>query len=192
MKHFRVLTIAVLAVLLQLLVASAAMAAPADQTYVAGWYHVVEKGESLHSIGYQYGIHAYAIADVNGLHNPDLIYAGQVLYIPAPPPGHGQDGCYDDCSEPTYYQHDNCYDDCYQPTSYHEQDNCNTGCYETPTYYQDNKGCESDCYNQHYGNAHNYNYGYGYDQAGYYYDNYNPGQNYNRYSYTCGYNYNCY
>jgi hypothetical protein len=32
--------------------------------------------------------------------------------------------------------------------------------------------------------------GYGYDYTGYYYETYYP--NYSRYSYTCGYHYNCY
>ncbi|MFQ6058545.1 MAG: LysM peptidoglycan-binding domain-containing protein [Anaerolineae bacterium] len=45
--------------------------------------HVVRSGETLFSIGRRYGVSPWAIARANGLRNPDLIYAGQVLYIPS-------------------------------------------------------------------------------------------------------------
>ena len=53
-------------------------------------YHYVRWGETLSSIGRLYGVNAYAIARANGIWNPNRIYAGQVLLIPAhyPPPHH--------------------------------------------------------------------------------------------------------
>ncbi|TEU14158.1 MAG: LysM peptidoglycan-binding domain-containing protein [Anaerolineales bacterium] len=53
-------------------------------------YHHVRYGETLSSIGRLYGVNAYAIARANGIWNPNRIYAGQVLLIPAhyPPPHH--------------------------------------------------------------------------------------------------------
>ncbi len=44
--------------------------------------HTVAYGETLSSIGYKYGVSAWAIASANGLYNIDCIYAGQTLYIP--------------------------------------------------------------------------------------------------------------
>ena len=54
-----------------------------------GNYHKVRYGETLFSIGRQYGVNPYLIARTNGLNNPDYIYAGQVLFIPS---GGGQGG----------------------------------------------------------------------------------------------------
>ncbi len=45
-------------------------------------YHCVRYGETLFSIGRQYGVNPYAIARANYLPNPNCIYAGQVLRIP--------------------------------------------------------------------------------------------------------------
>ena len=51
-------------------------------------YHYVRYGETLSSIGRLYGVNPYAIARANGIWNPNRIYAGQALLIPAhyPPP----------------------------------------------------------------------------------------------------------
>jgi len=65
-------------------------------------YHRVRWGETLSSIGRLYGVNAYAIARANGLANPNYIYAGQVLFIPAC-------GYY----YPTYYYPCSCYYPCY-------------------------------------------------------------------------------
>lgn len=46
-------------------------------------WHVVVRGETLFSIGRLYDISPWAIASANRLVNPNLIYAGQALYIPA-------------------------------------------------------------------------------------------------------------
>ena len=51
-------------------------------------YHRVSRGETLFSIGRRYGVHPYAIARANYLQNPNRIYAGQVLRIPASQPQH--------------------------------------------------------------------------------------------------------
>jgi LysM repeat protein len=48
--------------------------------------HTVSYGETLFSIGRLYGINPWAIARVNCLMNPNIIFAGQVLCLPAPEP----------------------------------------------------------------------------------------------------------
>ena len=45
-------------------------------------YHTVRWGETLTSIGYTYGVSAWAIAKHNNIYNLNYIYAGQILYIP--------------------------------------------------------------------------------------------------------------
>lgn len=57
-----------------------------------GSYYKVHYGDTLYSIGRYYGVSAYAIAEANGLYNPNHIYAGQVLHIPDY--GYGNDGGY--------------------------------------------------------------------------------------------------
>jgi len=59
-------------------------------------YHVVQWGENLTSIAYAYGTSSWNIAQANGIWNPDLIYVGQVLYIPYP------GGCGAPCGAPVY------------------------------------------------------------------------------------------
>jgi len=44
--------------------------------------HTVAPGQTLFSIAQQYGTSAQAIAEANGLANPNQIYVGQVLYLP--------------------------------------------------------------------------------------------------------------
>lgn len=148
--------------------------------YGGAFYYTVQYGDTLFAICRKFGVDPYQIAQVNGLPNPDHIYAGQVLYIPSsggycprcqynqprPQPSHWQQDCGgQNCSYPSQGQ--GCGNNCYQQS--HSQ------------------GCGNNCYQQ----------GSGYDYTGYYYD-YNSGNqkgyspNYQRYSYTCGYNYNCY
>ncbi|HAP5578262.1 TPA: LysM peptidoglycan-binding domain-containing protein, partial [Enterococcus faecalis] len=43
--------------------------------------HVVQYGETLSSIAYQYGTNYQTLAALNGLTNPNLIYPGQVLKV---------------------------------------------------------------------------------------------------------------
>ncbi len=44
--------------------------------------HVVARGETLTSIGSRYGVSPWALAQVNNISNPALLYAGQILTIP--------------------------------------------------------------------------------------------------------------
>jgi spore germination protein len=88
------LVIAILVILLLALTVSVASAS-------GGSYHRVRYGETLFSIGRQYGVNPYRIADANNLRNPNRIYSGQVLYIPS-----GGDGCDYGCDGPgsNYYR----------------------------------------------------------------------------------------
>lgn len=45
-------------------------------------YHIVQLGETLSGIAWRYGTTVWAIAQANGIWNPNLIYVGQRLYIP--------------------------------------------------------------------------------------------------------------
>ncbi len=145
----KLLPIIAVVVLLMLFMAPAASAAPpAWGGDCGGTYHCVRWGETLYSIGRQYNVDPYYIAQVNGLYNPNRIYAGQVLYIPSDGPSY------------PWYGHN-------------RQDRCR------------DYDCGSD-----YGSRYDRGSRYGYDYTGYYYDGNYP--NYQRYSYTCGYNYNCY
>ena len=104
MKKF--LPIIGLVILLTLLVAPAASAAPPAWGGNCGAsHHCVQWGETLYSIGRMYNKDPYYLAQVNGLYNPNHIYAGQVLYIPADGPaypwyGHNPAGCWGDCGNP--------------------------------------------------------------------------------------------
>ena len=48
-----------------------------------GFYYTVKSGDTLGNIGWKYGWGALTLAQVNGIPNPDRIYPGQVLWIPA-------------------------------------------------------------------------------------------------------------
>jgi LysM repeat protein len=50
-----------------------------------GFTYVVRHGDTLSSIGWRYGLSSAYLAQVNHLWNPNVIYAGQRLWIP----GHG-------------------------------------------------------------------------------------------------------
>jgi len=194
-KAVRFLVIAMMMAFVQLMVVSTSLAASpnAQQGWGGGDYHTVRYGETLFSIGRMHGVYPYAIAQANGLWNPDYIFAGQVLYIPEGAAWHNNGGCNTDCDtgwDNTGWNNDGCDNGC-DNTGWNNDD-CDNGCDNTDW---DNSGCNSGCdnsnWNMQYGNNHPYNYGYGYDNTGYYYNNYNDGQ-YNQYSYACGYYYNCY
>ena len=72
-----------------LLFPAAALAAPPPTGETV---HVVQWGETLALIASRYGVTMEAIMDANGLSNPDQIYAGQRLIIPAPGGPGGHDG----------------------------------------------------------------------------------------------------
>jgi LysM repeat protein len=61
------------------LIAAAFLLPPAAQAQ--GTVHVVQRGETLYSIARRYGTTASALASINGLRNPNLIYVGQRLSI---------------------------------------------------------------------------------------------------------------
>jgi LysM repeat protein len=63
---------------------AAAPAAAPEQPAAQVRTHVVKRGEGLARIAAQYGISWQALANFNNISNPDLIYAGMVLRIPAP------------------------------------------------------------------------------------------------------------
>lgn len=62
-----------------LLPALPARAAPDHQS---GGVHVVQRGETLSQIARRYGTSTTALAQANGIQNPNFIYAGQRLAIP--------------------------------------------------------------------------------------------------------------
>lgn len=67
-----------------------ATSSPATPPPTGQTTHVVRAGETLSSIARQYGTTTTAIAQANGIVNPNLIYVGQTLIIPTggtvPPP----------------------------------------------------------------------------------------------------------
>ena len=171
----KLVTIIVLVAAVQLVLVSATYAAPPawggnGSGNCSGQYHCVQWGETLHSIGRTYNANPRCLAQANGLWDPNVIYAGQVLYIPASCPPYPWDAMY----PPNPCQYDCGYNPrpeqpIYHPKPYPQPNPCNSGCYD--------QGCNSGCYNQGY---------YGYDYTGYYYGNGND-----RYSHTCGYYNNC-
>jgi len=86
MRHLK--WIVLIVVLLSLVVAPTAFAAPASQYSQGGYWYQVRWGDTLSSIARYSGVSTWAIAQANGLANPNCIYAGQRLWIPVqtPPP----------------------------------------------------------------------------------------------------------
>jgi len=68
----------VLALTLLVMLASASVSAQGS-----GQIHVVRPGENLFRIALRYGVSVQALASINGITNPTLIYVGQTLIIPA-------------------------------------------------------------------------------------------------------------
>lgn len=56
----------------------------------SGRVHCMKYGETLHGVGYYYGVSAHAIAQYNGIYNPNYVRAGRCLHIPGY--GHGGHG----------------------------------------------------------------------------------------------------
>jgi LysM repeat protein len=72
--------VATLLVLTMLLVStSPAVASPPAQTDDV---YVVQSGDTLYSIALRFGVTVADITAANNLSNPNLIYAGQVLWVP--------------------------------------------------------------------------------------------------------------
>lgn len=70
----------IVAVALGSLLPTAVSAAPSSTDTVV---HVVQWGETLHIIARRYGTTYTAIANANNLRNPNFVYAGQRLVVPA-------------------------------------------------------------------------------------------------------------
>jgi len=86
MRHLKWIVLFV--VMLSLVVAPTAFAAPASQYSQGGYWYQVRWGDTLSSISRYTGVSTWAIAQANGLANPNYVYAGQWLWIPCqtPPP----------------------------------------------------------------------------------------------------------
>ncbi len=80
--RIKVLLVPLVVLALSLMLVSSVAAAPLP---CGDTWHWVARGETLFSIGRWYGVSPWAIASANGLVNPNRIYAGQRLYIPAGP-----------------------------------------------------------------------------------------------------------
>ena len=83
MTNIRRLWSVTLLVTVLLLGVTTALAQEGDGT------HVVQPGETLNQIARQYGVSVDDLAFANGITNPNLIYAGQVLTIPGAGNGAG-------------------------------------------------------------------------------------------------------
>ena len=47
-----------------------------------GFWYTVRYGDTLSGIAWRYGRNVWSIANANGITNPNVIYAGQRLWIP--------------------------------------------------------------------------------------------------------------
>ena len=68
---------------------AAMVQAPVAQSTTGSFIYVVQRGDTLASIAQRFGTTVQAIAQANGITNPNLIFAGQQLIIPSgstPPP----------------------------------------------------------------------------------------------------------
>ncbi len=83
MRHLKWIVLFV--VVLSLVVTPAVFAAPAAQSPTCGYWYRVQWGQTLYAISRATGVSASAIAQANGLVNPNYIRAGQSLWIPCPP-----------------------------------------------------------------------------------------------------------
>ena len=59
---------------------------PRSPTPVEGRRYVVREGDSLSAIATRYGVDEAALQRANGITDPDSLFAGQELVIPAPEP----------------------------------------------------------------------------------------------------------
>lgn len=182
----KILPIALAVVVLQLAVAAESKAAPpAWGCSNGGDYYVVCYGDTLYSIGRQYNVDPYCVAQANGLWDPNYIYAGQVLYIPGncnPYPWHPV-SCGWDCNQGWHQPRDNRCDnnDCGgDGWDHNSRWDCGNNDCNKDGWNNSRWDCGNDCNKG----------GWGYDRTGYYYDHWNQG--YQRYNYTCGYGGNCY
>ena len=73
----------VLALILAVILPMAALASPADQPRQDEAIHVVQRGETLASIAARYRTTISQLIRLNGLRNPNIIFVGQRLRVPA-------------------------------------------------------------------------------------------------------------
>lgn len=76
----KLLPASVVVLVLLLVTTTTAFAKPREWVTICN--HTVKAGETIYCIARAYGVSATAIAIYNGLVNPNLIHAGQVLKIP--------------------------------------------------------------------------------------------------------------
>jgi len=83
----------------RLAIPAAAEFPPPTRPALSELAYTVQRGDTLSAISLRYGVSPWALAQANGICNPSLIYAGQVLQIPAtagpsrlPAPAGGNDG----------------------------------------------------------------------------------------------------
>jgi LysM repeat protein len=109
-----------------------------------GQIYVVQRGDTLSGIAFQFGVSVYELGRMNGIFNPNLIWVGQCLTLPAPCYGGGCGGGYG------------------IPTNWGGQGNCGQGCYGG--YKGGYNNCGQGCYQGGYqGGYQGYpaNWGYG-------------------------------
>lgn len=82
--------------------------------------YIVRPGDTLSAIAFRFGVSPFEVARVNGIFNPNLIFSGQCLVIPAhyrpgpgpmPGPVYNPGYCQPDCNWNAGW--DNCYSGCY-------------------------------------------------------------------------------
>jgi LysM repeat protein len=83
--HVRFLILPLVMILMMLIFTPGAQAeeSSADSH---GSYYTVQPGDTLYSIATRYGSTVYAISVANNIVNPNLIYAGSLLWIPTAVP----------------------------------------------------------------------------------------------------------
>ena len=90
-----------LVMLLMMLIFAPGAAAEETNADSHGFYYTVQPGDTLFKIATSYGSTVYAITTANNITNPNLIYAGSVLWIPTaiptqpiePPPTQPDPAC---------------------------------------------------------------------------------------------------
>lgn len=88
----KLVLVVVLSLLVMAFVVPAVSAAPPAS---GGYWYYVRHGDTLYSISRYTGVGTHAIINANGIHNPNWIYAGTSLWIPAyaPDPGYHNPPC---------------------------------------------------------------------------------------------------
>ena len=99
------LVVTVFAVVAMLLVAAPASASPASHAGGSGCeqFYTIRRGDTLYRIATRFGTSTWALANLNGIHNPNRIYAGQTICVRA---GHGwHDGDHHHGGKPGWFKY---------------------------------------------------------------------------------------